>query len=372
MQDAVYTNISKIIERDSKATTYKYALLRGVIDLIQDNSPYITFSEGRADIPIGLLIEKWILYYYPILESPAFIPQINGNVNLAFGNQLNQIISKYRNIGGFSAFYNDLKSKGIPESIQQDFIALAKKLQGTITKMPMKYIGRSISNDFYSIFNYQSKRIRRHTGTSIDTEFLIRNFGTFSIPIEYYEAFKVLGSFIGGQDSILFKWAEFSVNASGKRLSIENVVNEVLKSPITERDVAESKNIYKSILRKEGKVYCVWTGKSISRYDVDHMIPFSVWKNNDLWNLLPSQSTTNNQKRDKIPSPDLIERRKDLILYYWDLINHNQPQRFQKEMQVALLGNNPFTSWQQIAIQQLQSSCNYLISNRGYDEWNIK
>lgn len=371
MQNVVFKNIAKIIERDSKVTTYKFALLRGVIDVIQDNSPYISFSDSRVNIPTGLLIEKWILYYFPILESPTFIPQINGDVNLAFGSQLSQIISAYRPIGGFSAFYNDLKNKGIPENIKQDFIALAKKLQETITKMPMRYIGRSISNDFYSIFNYQTQRPRKHHSASVDIEYLIRNFGTFSIPVEYYEAFKVLGSFIGGQDSILFKWAEFSVNASGKRLSIENVVNEVLRSPITEREVAESKSIYKSILKKEGKVYCVWTGKSISRYDVDHMIPFSVWKNNDLWNLLPSQSTTNNQKRDKIPSPYLIERRKNLILYYWDLILQNQPQRFRKEIQVALLGNNPFTAWQERAILQLQSSCEYLISNRGYDEWNI-
>lgn len=372
MQAVIFSNISKIIERDSKVTTYKFALLRGVIDLIQDNSPYLTISEGRAIFPTGLLIEKWILYYYPILESTTFIPQINGDVKLAFGNQLNQIISAYRPIGGFSAFYNDLKNKGIPKSIEQDFIALAKKLQETITKMPMKYIGRSISNDFYSIFNYQSGRPRKYAFASIDIEFLIKNFGSFSIPVEYYDAFKILGSFIGGQDSILFKWAEFSVRASGRRLSIENVVNEVLKSPITERDVAESKHIYKTILKNEGKVFCVWTGKSISRYDVDHMIPFSVWKNNDLWNLLPSQSTTNNQKRDKIPSPDLIERRKDLILYYWDLINQNQPQRFKKEMQVALLGINPFSSWQEFAVKQLQNSCDYLISNRGYDEWNIR
>ncbi len=372
MKEAIFTNISKIIERDSKVTTYKYALLRGIIDIIQDNSPYMSFSDDKVNIPTGLLIEKWILYYYPILESPTYIPQINGDVSLAFGNLLNQIISRYRPIGGFSAFYNDLKNKGIPKSIEQDFIALAKKLQDTITRMPMKYIGRSISNDFYSIFKYQSKRPGGNISKAVDIEYLINNFGSFSIPIDYYDAFKVLGSFIGGQDSILFKWAEFSVNASGKRLSIENVVNEVLRSPITERDVTESKNIYKSILKKEGKVYCVWTGKSISRYDVDHLIPFSVWKNNDLWNLLPSQSTTNNQKRDKIPSPMLIEKRKDLILYYWDLINQNQTVRFQKEMQVTLLGNNPFSSWQQKAIKQLQSSCGYLISNRGYDEWDVK
>ena len=370
MKTDVFSNISKIIERDSKSTTYKFALLRGVIDIIQDNSPFISFSNNRVHFPTGLLIEKWMLYYYPILESSTFIPQINGETNLAFEVQLKNIIAAYRSIGGFSAFYNDLKNKGIPKNLYEDFISLAKKLKVTITKMPMRYIGRSISNDFYSIFQFKSGTVNKNP-ISIDAEFLINNFGSFSIPVDYYEAFQVIGSFISGQDSIIFKWAEFSVNASGKTLSIEKIINEVLKSPITARDVEESKKIYNSILKKEGKVFCVWTGKLITRYDVDHMIPFSVWKNNDLWNLLPSQATTNNQKRDKIPSSDLIERRKDLIFHYWELLYENQSQRFQKEIQVALLGNNPFNDWQETAIRQLQSSCNYLISNRGYAEWRI-
>jgi len=48
MNNEVFTNISKIIERDSKSTTYKFALLRGVIDVILDNSPYISFSKERV------------------------------------------------------------------------------------------------------------------------------------------------------------------------------------------------------------------------------------------------------------------------------------------------------------------------------------
>jgi hypothetical protein len=370
MRNDVFSNIGKIIERDSKTTTYKFALLRGVIDIIQDNSPFLSFSKDRVHLPTGLLIEKWMLYYYPILESSIYIPQINGDTNLAFGVQFKKIISAYSNIGGFSAFYNDLKNKGIPKNLQSDFLELARKLKDTITRMPMKYIGRSISNDYYSIFDFDSGKSGKNS-SGVDVEFLINNFGSFSIPLDYYEAFRFLGSFISGQDSILFKWAEFCVSASGKDLSIEKVLNEVLKSPITERDVAESKQIYKSILKKEGKVFSVWTGKPIASYDVDHMIPFSVWKNNDLWNLLPSQASTNNQKRDKIPSVDLIERRKDLILHYWELIYKNQSHRFQKEIQIALLGNNTFSAWQKTSIKQLQTSCNYLVTNRGYEEWKI-
>lgn len=83
------------------------------------------------------------------------------------------------------------------------------------------------------------------------------DFGTFSIPIEYYNIFKILGSFINGQDSIMFKWAEFSVQASKNNLSIDKVINKVLEGPITTRNIAESKRLYKNILQREGQVYCV-------------------------------------------------------------------------------------------------------------------
>lgn len=369
MNIEVFNNISKIIERDSKSTIYKFALLRGVIDIVQDNSPYTSIIGNRVQIPTGLLIEKWLIYYYPIFQSQPSIPQINGDTNLAFSKQFTNLIFDYKARGGFSAFYNDLKNKGIPEDLQSNFYDLALKIRETITKMPMKYIGRSFTDDFYSIFTYKNKTIRRKS--AIDIETLIKEFGTFSIPYEYYEAFKIMGSFINGQDSILFKWAEFSVNASGNNLTMHKVLNEVLKSPITLRDIRESKKLYKEILQKEGNVYCVWTGRKITNYDIDHLIPFSVWKNNGLWNLLPSDARINSIKRDKIPTPEIIDRQKNLILDYWGVINDYQSKRFQKEIQVALLGNYPFESWENIGISQLQNSCNYLIENRGFQGWEI-
>ena len=371
MNRNIFSKIGKIIERDSKSTTYKFALLRGTIDIIQENSPYIIENKGRIEMPTGLLIEKWLIYYYPILQSKILIPQINGNKNLAFHNDFNNLISYYENKGGFSAFYNDLKSKGIPKDVRIDFIRLTKTIRDTITKMPMKYIGRSVNQDFYSIYNYENDK-RLNNSSAIDIEILINDFGSFSIPIEYYEAFKLLGSFINGQDSILFQWANFSVNASKEDLSFDKVINEVLKTPTTERDVLESKKLYRRIIEKRGAVHCVWTGKTISKYDVDHVIPFSIWKNNDLWNLLPSNSTINrNKKKDKIPSPSLIEKQKDIILDYWDIIYKEESERFRKEFQTALLGNQPFKNWRQNGIPKLKESCTYLIENRGFEEWKI-
>lgn len=371
MRDEIFSNISKIIERDSKVSTYKFALLRGTIDVILENSPFIVQKESRIYIPLGLLIEKWLLFYYPILASKSFIPQIHGETKLAFETLFKEIIADYNDKGGFSVFYNDLRKNGIPMDQHENFLKLLKKLKDTITSNPMKYIGRSINPDYYSIFQYHPG-LRIQNPIKIDLSYLISNFGEFSIPIDYHNAFQILGSFLSGQDSILFKWAKFSVNASKNILPFEKVLHDVLISPITERDIRESKKIYQSILNKDGKVQCVWTGHSIDSYDIDHLIPFSVWKNNDLWNLLPSSQKINNSKRDKIPSTQLIEGRRDLILHYWEMIQKSLPERFEKEMRITLLGNSTFENWQKPAIDKLKETCQYLISTRGFEEWNIK
>lgn len=369
MNKDIFKNISKIIEMDSKSSTYKFALLRGVIDIIQDNSPYINVNEGVVEIPLGLLIEKWLIYYYPIFESVVEIPQINGkNVNLAFKSQFEPIIAHYSEKGKISVFFNDLRIKGIAEEINSDFYKLVQKIKTTITNMPMKYIGRSISEDYYSIFKYSSGPIFKNVKNQ-NSQWLLNSCGNFTIPLEYYEAFKILGSFISGTDNVLFKWAEFSVNASGNTLSTGKVVNEILKFPITERDVECSKKLYKDIIKTNGVVNCVWTGRLIDVYDIDHMLPFSIYKNNDLWNLLPSSPPTNKSKLDKIPSVNLITKQKDLIIHYWEIIHQYQNERFMNELQISLLGNHAKNNWQESAFSQLLQTSKYLIETRGYPTW---
>lgn len=365
-------NISKIIERDSKTATYKFALLRGTIDIIMENSPYIEIQENKVIIPTGLLVEKWLLYYYPLFNAQEKIPQIAKNTNLAFFNKLKPIIEYYEtNSGeGLSIFYNDLKNKGIPKDILVEFTALVKSVRNTIVTNPMYYIGKSVNNRYNSIYQ-EIKGSRKTCKAFHGLAEIISNCGNFSIPLEYYEAFSLFGSFIGGQDSILFKWADFSSNLSIEKMPVHFILDKILVSPITEREIKASKKLYQDLLALQGGVRCVWTNNFLKKYDVDHLIPFSIWKNNDLWNLLPSNSITNNQKRDKIPSPLLIEQQKDLIISFWELIRRYHPNRFDKEFRLSLLGNKSFQNWQKDGIEKLKESCNYLILNRGFDEWNI-
>ncbi|MEP0494297.1 MAG: HNH endonuclease domain-containing protein, partial [Paraglaciecola sp.] len=63
---------------------------------------------------------------------------------------------------------------------------------------------------------------------------------------------------------------------------------------------------------------CVWSAKSLKRkYDIDHSMPFARWPNNDLWNLLPTDSKINNQKSDKLPSEQKLKEAKERIQSWW-------------------------------------------------------
>jgi hypothetical protein len=370
MDIQIFHNIFKILERDRKTTTYKFALLRSVIETINDNSPYLVVDDKKCKAPLSLLVVKWIFYYYPLLDSSIKIPQINDERNLKFEKQLQEIIDFYRDKGGMSTFSNHLYKGKLPEELKDDAWRLLLCLRDVITDMPMKYIGRSFLQEYYGIFNYEIKK-RAQKPDDISYIGIISNLGEFSYPIEYHAVFKLIGTFIDGKDSIAMRWAEFSVNASRNKLETNYVLERMMQRPVTDRDVFDSKKIYNDLISKNGSTECVWSRMGIKKFDIDHLIPYSIFRNNDLWNLMPADSKVNHSKKDKIPSPELIEKQKDIIKYYWEYSRKVNPDRFDREISYSLLGDKVGKGWKEKAIFQLQETCNYLINKRGHEEWNI-
>ena len=370
MNSEVLINISNILERDNKTSTYKFALLRGVIDLIQESSPFIRHEGKRVYFPMGLLINKWIFYYYPLLSDLNTIPQINSAKGLAFKNELKAIIDIYQDSGeGMSVLYHDIKTGRMDAAYNMPIRNLYSKIKRTIAGMPMKHIGYSIYKRHYSIFRFHAETTR--SPQSFSNPF-IQGFGIFSIPVDYFDAFKLLGSFISGRDSILSKWADFSLSSSSsKHLNRSDIISRLLIEPITDRDVKESKQYFSNLISQSGKIQCVWSGRDLQQFDVDHVLPFSIWRNNDLWNLLPSSKKINNQKRDRIPTPSMIQDCRVRIIDNWNLLYSKNQSRFTNEIEAGLLGHPVATGWQKEALSKLQENAEYLIKKRGYEEWKI-
>jgi hypothetical protein len=65
------------------------------------------------------------------------------------------------------------------------------------------------------------------------------------------------------------------------------------------------------ILMLEGSVFeCPWTGKRLypDNYDIDHLLPISIYPLNELWNLVPAEREFNQHiKRDRLPGHDRLE-----------------------------------------------------------------
>jgi hypothetical protein len=74
---------------------------------------------------------------------------------------------------------------------------------------------------------------------------------------------------------------------------------------------------------------CVWSGrKLVGDFDVDHAIPFALWQDSSLWNLFPAAKTVNNQKRDRLPSREIVRRRSERIVENWRSLSREFPSRF--------------------------------------------
>lgn len=378
-----YKELNTILERDSTSASYKFALLRGAIEVVLEQSPFIKIENTRVAIPGWLIVEKWLLYYYPIFADRHFIPQVSSdkdNANpIKFRLLFTPITAYYEGNGGYEAFFIDLRSRHIPVAVHNEFLALADYIFDLIRKMPMRYFGNSLApspkDKFYRVFQYEKGRQKQRIKGKIDTLAMLRRYADFYIPLSYYELFEVMGAYILGTGSIIQRWAEFTANLArgNSDVTVSKMLDILSTSPVEAREVRLSQDLFANMLKNQGELRCVWSDKRIvakSSLNLDHVVPFSVWKNNDLWNLLPASKTVNSKKSDKVPSRNRLEASREVIFQYWTFLYKSEPEIFMREVKKSLLGPYEVTEWQRISFEQLKKSCQHLIDERGFEPWN--
>jgi hypothetical protein len=235
----------------------------------------------------------------------------------------------------------------------------------------MQYLGYSYTHETYSILNPERPLPRMPVSVASERHELIRFAGRFSIDRELAGVFSHLGGFISGEEGIIQKWAYFCAEADSTNSISPSQVIDILKvTPEKEHDTYDARRIYEEEIYQRGGLDCVWTGIPIrypQKMEVDHILPFSVWKNNDIWNLMPSSIKANRSKTDLIPSIKLLEERKQQIIGYWGLLYQKSPVRFENEMKISLLGESDLNF--DVAFEKLMDKCRYLIEIRGYNSW---
>ena len=282
-----------------------------------------------------------LLPVYRERHSPKHRENEEAAKQISFRRTFRKITDYYAGNGKFSEFYKDYTKGSIPAPVVPAFRTLVREIRNTITQYPMKHLGYSATNQHYSVFDFNREFTLPSGKFPVERDYLIQHMGTYSLSREYDTIFEILGSFISGEDAVLFQWAEFTKAASNGNISLATSLEHLRTFPVTDRDKEPAGSFYRDLQRKQKIIHCVWSGRPIrdkEALEIDHLLPFSVLRNNDLWNLLPATKQVNRDKLDKIPLPEFIEERKSAIKLYWDLLREKYPQQFDRELAISLTG----------------------------------
>jgi len=372
--------VETIIRRDRKDATYKLALLRALCDIAQ-TSPRgaCWYADGWVGVPLGLVAEKWLFYYWPLVEPdvaargaaggvrPVVFPQKRGaerNRPIAFRAALRELIRHYARLGGLTSFAQDYRLQRLQGRAASLADAALNRIANTIVVGPVRYAGGALQGEerFFQASGRHQARGRCFTPSGLE-----QALGEILVPAAVWKEMCLIGYWVS--ESIVLRWAELTAEISEKRLEAAEVVEKLLARPEQEREIEAARKAYSE--RKA--LACVWTGAPLRSFEVDHLSPFSLWHNNDLWNLLPAARSVNLAKRDKLVSRPTLLGSRERIIHCWRLLRSLHEKRFDLELGRSLIGRDPAPrSWELQAFAGLSEAIESVALQRGVQRWSAE
>lgn len=344
--------VESILSRDKKDATYKLALFRALAEIAQTQHHLAAFThDGKVKIPVQAIADKWLLYYWPIFESEHFICQRIGEKRgaangVAIRPPLLALIDCFRSSGGMSGFHAVLNSGKLSQDAERLWKQARSKFQNTIHTMPVRHAG----GGNYSVFQYDP------------TDKCV------CMDSNLWRELCLTGSWI--QDATILRWAALTEQLSKGAVRASTVIDCLLAIPDPARNVNDARGYYSKL----GKRVCVWSGSPLSdgRFDIDHAMPFSLWRNNELWNLFPADPAINSNKSDKLPTYAILNRRREAIIDYWQGLNNALGEQFSRGAQ-TLLGRDSFAThnWENRLFSRFVEAFEITAAQRGAPRWEI-
>ncbi len=332
--------IRHVAINDGKSATHKLALMRVLLRIADGHSGAVLRRESSPDgdrviLPAGLVALYWCHQYkdlidlHGLFQTPAKSPNMGFMKADGWHKLTHRLASDYRIGNLFTG---------------EDAKALFKTLSATlqnIKNMPCKYI--TFPNTSTPVFEVESKAVKAKDSLFLDLPSL-EQWGEFSMPESTWLAFNRYACWI--EPVLVSEWvktmASYKGNKEYSQPAAQYQLFKALEWLEPKRTTIEVRQRV-DVLKRENKVECVWSAKEIrQKFDIDHSMPFSRWPNNDLWNLVPSDSKVNSEKRDRLPTEQKLKASRDRIQSWWKNAwlddNKTEEQRFFAEANIALPG----------------------------------
>ncbi|MFO5492839.1 MAG: HNH endonuclease domain-containing protein [Cuspidothrix sp.] len=234
---------------------------------------------------------------------------------MAFRPELTALRCEWETIVGSShpsdGFYliNELriprKRQTYPSSLHKCYGAALSAIAKAI-EMPIRHAGPSGSN--WTVFSKPLKyadiydKIIAIPGTNSQDKCLIIN-------ANLWQTFQEMSLWI--EALCIHEWCLFSEQIKQENPVHRGLIYQLLTyRPNNRRPLTCERNNIDILLMEGTEFNCPWTEKTISygvNYDLDHILPVSLYPINELWNLVPSDPEFNSYtKRDRLPSQEKL------------------------------------------------------------------
>ncbi|HEX8549951.1 MAG TPA: HNH endonuclease domain-containing protein [Abditibacteriaceae bacterium] len=327
--------LAAILRHDSKVTTYKIALLRAINDVVlafPDSGRESAETLSDVAIPLHLLAERWVAYYWPfmdvqqpIYQGPRAVRDGVTRNDLDFRPMLTRLRQAWEQFQGVPSLpadgfllLTDLRTprrKEIyPAELRDTFDATVRIISKTI-QMPIRYAGAGN----WTIFDKPSlwRDLMGRAGISAvpGTE---RGSPCLVINKKLWEAFQELSLWV--EALCIHEWCLFTESAQQSTVHEDKGQLQVDRGyiyclltarPDNRRPLTWERNQIEILMIEGVNFTCPWTQKVLrnaDQYDLDHLLPLAIYPINELWNLLPVDRRFNQHvKRHRIPSWERLQ-----------------------------------------------------------------
>ena len=302
-----------VVLNDAKSSTYKLGLLRSVARAADGSQGMAQHNyEGEVAIPLGLVALNWLRLYHPLINSG--LPQTPGNQGIGglgfIKSDAWQVVSELvpTDFRVGARFVGD-RAKAVHQSIRE--------AAATITRMPAYYMTYPGSDKpIFPVSRGKTKRINNQL--VIDEDYLF-SFGEMRIPANIWRTMVRFDAWI--EPALVAEWVRLMQNYAQKqgREVDPAVIYRAMQWLDPSRDVNFVRDHTKRLMQAK-PVHCIWSGKRLreANFDIDHCLSWAAWPCADLWNLLPTNSTINRKKRDRLPSAEMLDISSDRIMEWWN------------------------------------------------------
>ncbi|BAS60327.1 hypothetical protein NIES2135_64460 (plasmid) [Leptolyngbya boryana NIES-2135] len=312
--------ISTILKHDSKQTSYKIALLRAINDIVL-MFPDLRNSNQAVAIPLRMLAERWVAYYWPFVQRDCSIWQgprsFRDGVlrsDLSFRASLTILREQWehlnRGLGKPSDGFFIVNELRVPRKRQTYPVSLLEAYDITISairrtiEQPIRYAGAGE----WSVFD-RPTRLDRLEATVVAVPSSRPHERCVVVSAELWQTFQSMSLWV--EALCIHEWCLFSetVDEQAERGHIYSLLTD---RPDNRRPLTWERNKIDLLILEGHTFICPWTHREITpgvAYDLDHLMPVSIYPINELWNLVPADPKFNSHvKRDRLPTIERLQQ----------------------------------------------------------------